>query len=120
MTDRTYKLPRTVYFQCIWLVKDLERLQRLELAADTGVDPDELVFFEVDGEAVRDRNVLMMAKFKMDCVRRALEDIPEEYRQGTIDSITYNIPYVDVAHENTWRKWRRVFIRSLASNLMLV
>ena len=26
----------------------------------------------------------------------------------------------DIAHENTWRKWRQVFIRELAKNLLLI
>ena len=46
--------------------------------------------------------------------------IPEEYRQGTLDCITYNVPYSDMAHENTWRKWRQILIWELAKNLFLI
>ena len=120
MDDRTYRLPKAVYYQCIWIVKDMDRLRRLELAADTGCREDELVFFEMDEEAVSDREVLRQAKFKLSCVRSALGAIPEEYRRGTLDSITYSVPFADMAHENTWRKWRKVFIRRLAAELKLI
>ena len=120
MTDRTYNLPKAVYYQCIWTVKDMDRLRRLELAANTGCRENEIVFFEVDEEAVSNREVLKQARFKMGCIRMALNEVPEEYRRNTIDSIIYSIPFSEMAHENTWRKWRKVFIRKLASNLLLI
>lgn len=120
MNVRTYRLPKAVYYQCIWIIKDIDRLKRLEVAANTGCKEDELVFFEVDEEVIRNREVLRQARFKLNCIRRALEEVPEEYRENTLDSIIYNLPFSDMAHENTWRKWRKVFIRSLASNLMLI
>lgn len=120
MDYRTYRLPKAVYYQCIWIVKDLDRLKRLALAADTGCKENELVFFEVDEEAISDREVLRQAKFKLGCIRNALDEVPEEYRRGTIDSIVYNLPFSEMAHENTWRKWRKVFIRNLASGLNLI
>lgn len=120
MDNRTYRLPKAVYYQCMWTVRDMDRLKRLALAADTGCRANELVFFEVDEEAVSDREVLKQAKYKLACIKRALEDVPEEYRKGTIDSIVYNLPFSEMAHENTWRKWRKVFIRNLASGLKLI
>ena len=64
--------------------------------------------------------MLSQAMYKLDCISRALEDVPSEYRQGTIDTIVDNTPFTDLAHENTWRKWRRVFIRNLAKELDLI
>ena len=67
-----------------------------------------------------DSEVLEKAKWKLSCIRRALIKIPEEYRQTTLDCISYNVPYGDMAHENTWRKWRQVFVWELAKNLFLI
>ena len=64
--------------------------------------------------------VLDKAKWRLDCIRRALIKIPAEYRQSTLDCISYNVPYGDMAHENTWRKWRQILIWELAKNLFLI
>lgn len=120
MDKRRYRLPRAVYYQCIWIVKDIERLKRLARAADTGCREDELVFFEVDEDAVNDREVLRQARHRLECIRKALRKVPKEFRRGTLDSIVYNVPFKDMAHENTWRRWRGVFIRELAANLKLI
>ena len=77
-------------------------------------------FFVDDQEVIRNSEVLTQAAWKLECIRKAIAKVPEEYRQGTIDCLVYNVPYADIAHENTWRKWRKVFIRELAKNLLLI
>ena len=120
MNRRKLRVPKAVYYQAIWIIKDLDRLRRLEAAGSYGHTKNEFVFFVDDEEIIRDSGVLEQARFKLDCVRDALALVPEEYRQKTIDSIIYGIPFDDMAHENTWRKWRQFFIRELAKNLMLI
>ena len=120
MSRKKYRIPKAVYYQCIWIIKDIDRLRRLEAAGNYGHTEDEFVFFVDDEEIIRDSGVLTQARFKLDCVRDALALVPEEYRQKTLDSIIYSIPFDDMAHENTWRKWRQFFIRELAKNLLLI
>ncbi len=111
---------KAVYYQCIWLIKDIDRLRKLEAVSNYAEREDELVFFVDDENVIRDAEVLEKAKWKLSCIREALIKIPEEYRQNTLDCISYNVPYSDMAHENTWRKWRQVFIWELAKNLFLI
>ena len=111
MRKNEYTVPKAVYYQCIWLLKDLDRLRKLEAVSNYAAGEDELVFF---------MDILNKAKWRLNCIRRALIKIPEEYRQGTLDCISYNVPYSDMAHENTWRKWRQVLIWELAKNLFLI
>ena len=120
MTDRKDRVPKQVYFQCFWTVKDMERLKRLEAISNYSQGNNEMVFFVDDEDVIRNAEVLKQAAWKLECIRNAITKLPKEYRQATIDSIVYNIPYGDVAHENTWRKWRQVFIRELAKNLLLI
>ena len=120
MEKRTYHLPKAVYYQCIWTVKDMDRLERLAAVADAGFKESEIVFFEVDEDAIENKEVLQQAKFKLACIRRALQELPEEYRRGTIASISEGLPYAGIAHDNTWRRWRKIFIRHLASELYLI
>ena len=120
MNDRIYTVPKPVYFQCYWIIKDIDRLKRLEAIGSYAKKSDELVFFVDDQEVIRNSEVLTQAAWKLECIRKAIAKVPEEYRQGTIDCLVYNVPYADIAHENTWRKWRKVFIRELAKNLLLI
>ena len=111
MTERKDRVPKQVYFQCIWTVKDIERLKRLEAISNYSQDEEDVM---------RDAAVLKQAAWKLECIRKAVTKLPKEYRQATIDNIVFNVPYGDIAHENTWRKWRQVFIRELAKNLLLI
>ena len=120
MTDRKDRVPKQVYFQCIWIVKDIERLKRLEAIGNYSQEGNEMVFFVDEEDVIRNAAVLKQAAWKLECIRKAIAKLPKEYRQATIDSIVFNVPYGDVAHENTWRKWRQVFIRELAKNLLLI
>lgn len=120
MSERKCRVPKAVYYQCIWTVKDMDRLRRLEAANNHISKRGEFVFFEDDDEIIRSADVLEQAKWKLGCIRDAIDLVPEEFRQNTVDSIVYNIPFSDMAHENTWRHWRHVFIRELAKNLMLI
>ena len=120
MRKNEYSVPKAVYYQCIWLLKDIDRLRKLEAVSNYAGRGDELVFFADDEDVIRDTEVLRTAKHNLNCIRKALLKIPEEYRQGTIDSISYNVPYSDMAHENTWRKWKQVLVWELAKNLCLI
>ena len=120
MKKNEYSVPKEVYYQCLWLIKDIDRLRKLEAVSNYAAEEDELVFFVDDEDVIRDAKVLDNAKWRLNCIRQALIKIPEEYRQSTLDCISYNIPYSDMAHENTWRKWRQVLIWELAKNLFLI
>lgn len=120
MSNNKYRVPKAVYYQCVWILKDMDRLRRLEAISSYAGKNDELVFFVDDEEVIRNAEVLTQAVRKLECIRSAIAKVPKEYRQSTLDCIVYNVPYGDSAHENTWRKWRQVFIRELAKNLLLI
>lgn len=120
MAERKDRVPKQVYFQCVWTVKDIERLKRLEAISNYSQESNEMVFFVDEEDVIRDAAVLRQAAWKLECIRKAITKLPREYRQATIDNIVFNVPYGDVAHENTWRRWRQVFIRELAKNLLLI
>lgn len=120
MRKNANSVPKAVYHQCLWIVKDIDRLRRLEAVGSYEGREDEMLFFVDDEEIIKDGKVIEQAKWKLDCIRRALRMVPQEYRQSTLDCIVYNVPFGDMAHENTWRKWRQLFIRELAKNLFLI
>jgi hypothetical protein len=118
--SRKMRVPKPVYYQCVWILKDIERLKRLEAVDNYRSSKDEFVVFVDEEEVIRNAEVLCQARFKLECIRKALLAVPEDYRQMTIDSIVYGLSFGDMAHENTWRRWRQIFIRELAGNLNLI
>ena len=78
MRKNEYSVPKAVYYQCIWLIKDMDRLRKLEAVSNYATRKDELVFFVDDEEVIRDPDVLDKAKWNLNCIRQALIRIPEE------------------------------------------
>ena len=114
------RLPKEVYHQCMWIVRDLDRLYRLDAIHRHGKRDDELVFYEEEDCRTFGSEVTGEAARKIVCIRRALTSVPEEYRVDVLDSIVEGVRPPEYAHENTWRKWRRIFIGELAANLNLI
>ena len=107
MSGRIYgHMPKEVYYQCIWLVKDLDRLRKLEAMSSFCDEIDAPVFFDDVALESSERRVLKQACVHLDCIRKALDKIPEEYRVDLLDNIVYGGSAYDFAHENTWKKWR--------------
>lgn len=114
------RTPKAVHHQCMWIIRDLDRLYRLDAIHRHGKRDDELVFFEDENCRLISPAVTEEAARKIACIKKALLAIPEEYRMELLDGIVEGIKPSAVAHENTWKKWRRIFIRELASNLKLI
>ena len=101
VSEKKYVLPHAVYHQCIWIVRDMERMERL--LADGGAGAAEAV-----------------ARARLSGISDALSVIPAEYRNGVIAGIvTRGGLYDGYAHENTWKRWKQRFIFNLARNLGL-
>lgn len=97
------KIPRSIYFECIWIIRDKKRLERI-LAS------------KIDEYGEVERN----AYYKLDAIHRAILKIPAEYRGVILRSITYGIKNTNIyIHENTIKKYKREFIYNLAKNLAL-
>ena len=92
-------LPREVYYQCVWMIRDMERLEKIAMSSNYESGQDH----RVDDAIV-----------KLDCLRRALEEIPDYYRQGVISSVKIRGGgFDDFAHINTWKKWKMRFMHCI-------
>lgn len=97
------KIPRSIYFECIWIIRDKKRLERI-LASN------------IDEYGEVERN----AYYKLDAIHRAILKIPAEYRGVILRSITYGINNTNIyIHENTIKIYKREFIYQVAKNLAL-
>lgn len=119
--NKSRKTPKAVRQQCIWLVKDYERLASL---AKRGVEnsrfgPYEIVLYADEKEGLIPADVVDNAMYKVKCINLALEDIPVEYRKGIIANIIYQKKYGATADIKTWEEWKNKFIENLAKKLSL-
>lgn len=96
-------LPREVYYECVWIVRGMDRLERM--VADGGA-----------GNAVAREE----AWVRLYAIRSALEKIPECYREGVLRSVMERGGMVpEGAHENTWKRYKQIFLHELAKQLAL-
>ncbi len=116
---RSRMIPKEVCHQCLWIVRDMERLEKLEKLGEYMAGTDELVLYETE-YGIAAEGVINNAKNTLDCIRRAEESVPEFYRKGILDNIIFRTDFDVNAHLNTWQKWKRVFLHELARNLMLI
>ncbi len=119
-TEKYHRIPKAVHHQCMWIVRDIDRLYRLDAIYRHGNRDDELVFYEDENCRCIRYEVMREASGKLDCIKEALKKVPEEYRIDLLDGIVDGSNPSVYAHENTWKKWRRVFICELADKLKLI
>jgi hypothetical protein len=112
------RLPREVYYRCLWTVRDEKRLRRLAALLDPGSEPSVQCDPE-DARLVREETA-RHAAFEAACIDRALSRIPDVYREGLLDNIRDKTPLGDFAHPNTWKRWKLVFLYELAQELCLI
>ena len=105
-----YLIPHTVYHKTQWLIRDYARLR--EEYANTGtlsaVDYDGMPHgSEASDPTLRDalRRAEIAADLK--AIDAGLRKLPEEYREGVLNSIVNHDRYPDTAHLNTWKRWRQ-------------
>lgn len=123
------KLPKEVYYRCLWTVRDSERLRKLAVLledtdrAEASAYKQDLLVLEADIDAdatlVSD-DVAERAARELKCIDRALSKIPEVYQEGLLDNIIDKEPFGDFAHPNTWKRWKLVFLYELAKELRLI
>ena len=130
---RELSLPREVYYRCLWTVRDAARLALTARAAGNisedafGSGIMRIVRLKEQTKKGSDEPAVlvseetaMQAMHDLRCIERAIDSIPDDYREGIIDNIMLKRDYPDFAHPNTWKKWRLAFLSELARELHLI
>lgn len=113
-------LPRAVYHQCEWILRDYDRLvQMVARVPQIDASANEVVFFAGDSAGLTPKSVIDEAESKIRSIENALETLPEEYREAVFEYYVHGNRLPDEAAENTWKKWKRAFIEELARGLNL-
>ena len=119
-------LPETVYRQALWAVKDLPRMRQRLLELEESLDCicGSSVSVSRSSNVYADRTAVKAGQMANLALRiQRIEDglmcVPEQYRDGILDKLAYGVPYPDLYHANTWKRWQQVFLYQVAVNLQL-
>lgn len=120
---KTYSLPKAVYYQALYAVRDYDRLRAEydDILHASAAPPDGLPHGSGSGQPVADKAIRLNAiSTKLTAIERALNGIPPEYRRGVLDNVRYGAPYPYTASYPTWSRWRRRFLWLAAKYLRLL
>lgn len=117
-----YKLPKAVYYQALYAVRDYDRVKReyntmLGLSASPDGQPRSTAPGDPTGRLAIRRTEL---SDRLTAIDRALCEIPKEYRRGVANNVMYGSPYPYMASIATWSRWRRKFLYFVAAYLRLI
>lgn len=123
---KSYLLPEAVYRQALWAVKDLprmrEKLMELEQSIDclpqTYTGQPRCSGIHADLTAARAGQMANLA-MRIRIIEDSLKIVPEKYQDGILDKVAYGVPYPDLHHSNTWKRWQQVFLYQVAVGLQL-
>lgn len=123
-----FVMPDAVYYQSIWAVRDLarmeERLKELNYDVETGTFGSGIVS---DGH--RDYNMarptekkaieIAQLEGRVKAIRKALDVVPDPYRGFVLDNVTLNKK--DQGYPTKiWKIWKQRFLFNVAKNLSLM
>ena len=115
------QMPRPVYNQCLWIVRDYKRLIEMDKYIRENIPDGEhsFVYYADSSEGLLKKEVLENARFQIKCVEESFSVIPEEFRKGIYENIAEKVPFDFDTSINTWKKWKSRFIKQLAQKLNL-
>lgn len=122
-------LPDAVYYQCVWAVRDLYRMEeQLEIIKhdinDGAMHTTSVVSDVKDDYEVRNptedkvmQKVALERRIK--AINDAINTVPLAYRQFILDNIILQKAYKCFPNK-FWRIWKQRFLYNVARNLLLI
>ena len=120
-----YTMPDTVYYQSIWAVRDLERMEkRVNELTEVNVKGGSLVSDGKTDYAKKkptEKTALerLVLEERIRGIKNALALVPETYRPIVVDNITIKTKPEGQA-DKMWRIWKQRFLYHVAVNLSIM
>lgn len=121
-----YVMPDTVYYQCLWAVRDLERMEeRLkELKREEKACSSSLICERRGNSLLRrptENRALERAilEERIAGIKDALSIVPESFRPFILSNIILKTA-VKGPHSKLWRIWKQRFLYEVAKNLSIM
>lgn len=123
--NNRYKLPKAIYHQTLWIIRDYERVKRqLENALNCSNSNKDINSFI---QTNRTSNPILNEVIKRDkyfnyvkIIEKSLNVIPTEYQKGVWDNITKYKAYPLNADRSTYGRYKSKFIHEVAERFDLI
>ena len=123
--NNRYKLPRAIYHQTLWIIRDYERVKRqLENTLNCSNSNKDINSFI---QTNRTSNPVLNEVIKRDkyfnyvkIIEKSLNVIPTEYQEGVWDNITKYKAYPLNADRSTYGRYKSKFIHEVAERFDLI
>ncbi len=118
-----YILPKTVYHQTLWRIRDYYRLK--SIADKIVYDSANVIDGMPRSKRITDvvcQKVIKREKYMNDIfiIDKELRNIPEEYRKGVWENILKNKAYPKDADRSTYGRYKTKFIYCVAKSFELI
>ncbi|MBK5254332.1 MAG: hypothetical protein JJE03_07760 [Peptostreptococcaceae bacterium] len=118
-----YLLPRTLYHQTIWQIREYYRLKsQVDAILEESPSPPDGqphgtgIGDEVACKVIRRENKMSVIKV----IEKEKNAIPKEYRDGVWDNIQFGAPYPMDADRTTYGRYKSRFVYNIAKGLYLL
>lgn len=118
-----YILPRTLYHQTIWQIRDYYRLkEQADAILDESPPPPDgqphstSVGDQVANKVIRRENMLAIIR----TIEKEKDSIPQEYREGIWNNIMFGVAYPNDADRTTYGRHKSKFVYGVAKRLFLI
>lgn len=123
--NNRYKLPRAIYHQTLWIIRDYERIKReLEnslTCSDSGSDINSYIQTNHVGNPVLNEVIKRDKYFNyVKIIEESLNVIPTEYKKGVWDNVTKYKAYPLDADRSTYGRYKSKFIHEVAERFDLI
>lgn len=123
--NNRYKLPKAIYHQALWIIRDYERVKRqLENTLNCSNSNKDINSFI---QTNRTSNPVLNEVIKRDkyfnyvkIIEKSLNVIPTEYQKGVWDNITKYKAYPLNADRSTYGRYKSKFIHEVAERFDLI
>lgn len=123
--NNRYKLPKAIYHQTLWIIRDYERVKRqLENTLNCSNSNKDINSFI---QTNRTSNPVLNEVIKRDkyfnyvkIIEKSLNVIPTEYQKGVWDNITKYKAYPLDADRSTYGRYKSKFIHEVAERFDLI
>lgn len=101
-----YLLPNEVYYQCLWAVRDLDRMEKQ-------------IGEILNGKRQCSDYEKIKIEARVKAIKRALYGVPEGYRGYVMESIMQRSSNQNYPNK-FWRIWKQRFLYNVAVNLAII
>ncbi|EHO82149.1 hypothetical protein HMPREF0380_01722 [Eubacterium infirmum F0142] len=124
---REYLMPNAVYYQSLWAVRDIQRMEmrinELSAEKDTVGDGQKMCetgkSYSVSKPVEKKAMEILLLQERVNAIKRALATVPKEYRRYILSNIIMQNPGTTFPN-NMWRQWKQRFLFDVAKNLSLM